>query len=112
MLSSLRGHSQKLSFGLLPADSVTTCEICESPPVTMNPVTSPSLTALAPECTWSPLTTGAGTLCSTVQLARPLSKPPLLTASCGSEHDALRKWKQAEVPLLPPQELLAVTRQE
>src|SRR5882672_5245320 len=45
------------------------------------------------------------------QPVNPLSNPPLTIASCGSEHDAVRKLKHAEVALLP-HELLADTCHE
>src|SRR5215468_11183533 len=112
MLSSLRGHSQKLSVGVLAGARVTVCETWESPPVTKKPLRSPSRTALAPEWGLSPVTTGGGTLASTVQAVSPFSNPPLAIASCGSEHDSVRNCEHAETPALPPHALLAVTRQE
>src|SRR5678815_5505781 len=112
MLSVESGHSQKLSIGLLPAARVTVCEIWASPNGSPNPLSVPSAMALAPECGRVPSTTGGGTAWSMVQPESPLSNPPLVIASCGSEHDSVRKFEHAETPALPPHALLAVTRQE
>src|SRR5437764_14667557 len=96
-MSVVSGHSQNDSVGWLPGAKVRVCDTWASPNGSEKPENVPSAAALVPECGLVPSKATGGTLESTLQLAAPFSKPPLVISSCGSEHDAVRKWKHAEL---------------